>query len=107
MLMAGRRNGVRGQTRTKSFRLSFLIAYAARIGERLSAASSSVTAELQRDDRLLPVLAAQNRAADDTFMRLFPATVASALVAYDAIGSSAGRAAADTALLDIRDSIAG
>jgi len=107
MLLAGRRNGVRGQTRTKSFRLSFLIAYAARIGERLSAASSSVTAELQRDDRLLPVLAAQNRAADDTFMRLFPATVASALVAYDAIGSSAGRAAADTALLDIRDSIAG
>ena len=85
--------------------LSFLIAYAARIGERLSAASSSVTAELQRDDRLLPVLAAQNRAADDTFMRLFPATVASALV-HDAIGSSAGRAAADTALLDIRDSIA-
>jgi hypothetical protein len=40
-------------------------------------------------------------------MRLFPTTVASALVAYDAIGSSAGRAAADAALLDIRDSIAG
>jgi hypothetical protein len=107
MLLAGRRNGVRGLTRIKSFRLSFLIAYAARIGERLSAASSSATAELQRDDRLLPVIAAQSRAADETFMRLFPATAASALVAYDAVGSSAGRAAADTALLDIHDSIAG
>lgn len=107
MLLAGRCNDVRGQTRTKSFRLSFLVAYAARIGERLSAASSSVTAQLQRDGRLLPVLAARNSAADETFRRLFPATVASALVAYDPVGSSAGRAAADTALLDIRDSIAG
>lgn len=107
MLLAGRRNGVRGQTRTKSFRQSFLIAYAARIGERLSSASSSVTAELQRDGRLLPVLAAHNCVANEMFMRLFPATVDKALVAHDAVGSSAGRAAADTALLDVRDSIAG
>ncbi|WP_264000341.1 DUF2786 domain-containing protein [Mycolicibacterium vanbaalenii] len=108
MLVAGRHHGVRGQTRTKSFRLSFLVAYAARIGERLSAASSSATAELQRDDRLLPVLAARNRAADETFTRLFPADrVASPLVAYDPAGTGAGRAAADTAMLDVRDSIAG
>ncbi len=106
MLLAGRRHDVRGQTRTKSFRLSFLIAYANRIGDRLSGASSAVTAELGRDERLLPVLAARNRAADEAFTRLFPATVASPLVAYDPIGTSAGHAAADTAVLDVRDSIA-
>lgn len=107
MLSAGRRHDVRGQTRVKSFRLSFLVAYATRIGERLSAASSSVADELRRDERLLPVLAARNRAADETFTRLFPATVASPLVAYDPTGMTAGRAAADAAMLDVRDSIAG
>lgn len=107
MLVAGRQHDVRGQSRTKSFRLSFLVAYAARIGERLAATSSSVTEELQRDDRLLPVLAARNRAADEAFTRLFPRTVASPLTAYDTLGLGAGRSAADAAMLDVRDSIAG
>jgi hypothetical protein len=107
MLVAGRRHDVRGQSRTKSFRLSFLVAYATRIGERLAATSSSVTEELRHDDRLLPVLAARNRAADEAFDRLFPKTVASPLAAYDSVGLGAGRSAADTAMLDVRDSIAG
>lgn len=107
MLVDGRRLEVRGQSRTKSFRLSFLIAYAARIGERLTSATSSVTDELQRDERLLPVLAARNRAADEAFTLMFPRTVASPLSAYDSVGLSAGRSAADMASLDVRDSIAG
>ncbi|MGB2922534.1 MAG: DUF2786 domain-containing protein [Mycobacterium sp.] len=107
MLLAGRRHDVRGQSRTKSFRLSFLVAYATRIGERLAATSSSVTEELQRDDRLLPVLAARDRAVDEAFTRLFPKTVASPLSAYDTVGLGAGRSAADRAMLDVRDSIAG
>ncbi|WP_238994631.1 DUF2786 domain-containing protein [Mycolicibacterium chubuense] len=107
MLAAGRRHAVRGQTRTKSFRLSFLVAYGSRIGERLAAAGSSVTDEMRRDDRLLPVLAARNRAADEAFSQLFPSTVASPLVGYDAVGTGAGLAAADTAVLDFRDAIAG
>jgi Protein of unknown function (DUF2786) len=107
MLVAGRRHDVRGQSRTKSFRHSFLVAYAARIGERLAATSTSVTEELRRDDRLLPVLAARNRAADETFDRLFPRTLASQLTAYDSAGLGAGRSAADRAMLDVRDSIAG
>jgi hypothetical protein len=106
MLVAGRSHGVRGQTRTKSFRLAFLVAYAARINERLDAASSSATAEMQRDERLLPVLAARNRAADEAFARLFPTAVGTPLVAYDSVGTDAGRAAADTAVLDVRDAIA-
>lgn len=107
MLVAGRHHAIQGQARTKSFRLSFLVAYASRIGERLNDASSAVTAELERDHRLLPVLAARNRAADEAFTRLFPETVASTLQAYDQVGLGAGRAAADTAMLDVRDSIAG
>lgn len=108
MLVAGRQHGVRGQSRTKSFRLSFLVAYASRIGERLTATSSTVTDELQRGDRrLLPVLAAQNSAADAEFARLFPRTVASALVGYDSVGLGAGRSAADMAMLDVRYEIAG
>jgi hypothetical protein len=107
MLVSGRRHGVRGQARTKSFRLSFLIAYAGRIGERLEAASSSVTEKLRRDDRLLPVLAARNRAADEAFTRLFPKAIASPLAAYDAVGLGAGCSAADEAMLDVRQSIAG
>ncbi|KUI23035.1 hypothetical protein AU195_17300 [Mycobacterium sp. IS-1496] len=106
MLVAGRLHGVRGQTRTKSFRLAFLVAYAARIGERLAAASSSATTEMQRDERLLPVLAARNRVADEAFARLFPTAVGTSLVAYDSVGTDAGRAAADTAVLDVRDAIA-
>lgn len=107
MMVAGRRHEVRGQSRTKSFRLSFLVAYAARIGERLSFTNASVTNELRRDDRLLPVLAARNRAADEAFTRLFPKTVASPLVAYDAAGLGAGRSAADMATLEVRESLAG
>ena len=97
----------RSASTTKSFRLSFLVAYAARIGERLDATSSSVTEELRFENRLLPVLAARNRAADEAFTRMFPRTAASSLTAYDYLGSGAGRSAADTAMLDVRGSIAG
>jgi hypothetical protein len=107
MLSAGRRLDVKGQSRAKSFRHSFLVAYAIRIGERLTATTSSVTDELRRDDRLLPVLAARDRAAEEAFTRLFPRLIDSPLTGYDYVGLDAGRAAADTAMLDVRASIAG
>ncbi len=75
MLQAGRHVGSGGQSRTRSFRHSFLVAYATRIGERLEGTSASVTADIQRDSRLLPVLAANSRAADELTDRLFPSTV--------------------------------
>ncbi len=43
-----------------------------------------------RDVRLLPVLVARNRAADEAFNRLFPRTVASPLTGYDSLGSAPG-----------------
>jgi Protein of unknown function (DUF2786) len=107
MLSAGRRQNGNRHTRTRSFRQSFLVAYAQRIGERLEAASASVTAEVAWDGRLLPVLAANSRAADELTDRLFPLTTARSVSASDAAGLVAGRVAADMAVLDMRDAIAG
>jgi hypothetical protein len=106
MLAAGRQAGGRGHTRTRSFRQSFLVAYATRIGERLDNTNATVTAEVG-DSRLLPVLAARSRAADDLADRLFPAKVRRQISASNSAGWGAGRVAADLALLDVRGSIAG
>jgi Protein of unknown function (DUF2786) len=106
MLAAGRQAGSRGHTRTRSFRQSFLVAYATRIGERLDTTNATVTAAVD-DSRLLPVLAAQSRAADDLADRLFPAKVRRQVSASNGAGWNAGRVAADLALLDVQGSIAG
>jgi hypothetical protein len=106
MLAAGSGANGRGQTRTRSFRQSFLVAYATRIGERLDATNASVTAEVN-DSRLLPVLAARSRAADELIKRLFPSMVNRQVSVSDGAGWVAGRAAAELALLDVRRPIAG
>lgn len=107
MLSAGRPQNGNRHIRTRSFRQSFLVAYAQRIGERLASASASVTAEVKQDGRLLPVLAANSRAADELTDRLFPSMTPRSVSASDAAGCIAGRSAADLAVLDIRDAIAG
>ena len=107
MLSAGRRQSNNRHTRTRSFRQSFLVAYGQRIGERLDSASAAVTAEVKQDGRLLPVLAANSRAADELTDRLFPLTTPRSVSVSDAAGWDAGRAAADMAVLDTRDAIAG
>jgi uncharacterized protein DUF2786 len=106
MLAAGRQAGGRGHTRTRSFRQSFLLAYATRIGERLDTTNATVAAEVD-DSRLLPVLAARSRAADELTDRLFPSTVSRGISASNTAGWGAGRVAADLARLDVQDSIAG
>ncbi len=105
MLSAGRGGGA--QARSRSFRHSFLVAYAQRIGERLDSASASVTAEVERDGRLLPVLAASSRATEEFTERLFPSTLPRSVAVSNGAGWGAGRAAANMEVLDIRDSIAG
>jgi hypothetical protein len=104
---AGRRSGSGAQTRTRSFRQSFLVAYAQRIGERLDSTSASVTEEIKQDARLLPVLAASSRAADELVNKLFPSMTARSVSVSNGAGWGAGRAAADMAVLDVRGSIAG
>jgi hypothetical protein len=107
MLRAGRQISSHGQSRTRSFRQSFLLAYATRIGERLDDTRASVTTAAEHDARLLPALAAGNRAADELTNRLFPSITHRPLAVSNGAGWVAGRAAADLAHLDVRDEIAG
>ncbi|HTI25423.1 MAG TPA: hypothetical protein VL652_30825 [Kutzneria sp.] len=58
--------GRSGQSRSRSYRHSFLVAYAGRIGERLAEAAESVVAA--HDDRLLPVLVDRRKAVAELFL---------------------------------------
>ncbi|SFB45423.1 Protein of unknown function [Amycolatopsis marina] len=101
MLLAGRDAGRAGQSRLRSFRHAFLLAYAARIGERLREADR-VSTEQVRDERLLPVLARREQEVERLFTDLFPRTVARRTTASNPEGWGAGRAAADAADLGVR-----
>ncbi|MFJ9061899.1 DUF2786 domain-containing protein [Streptomyces sp. NPDC102409] len=104
---AGQRAG--GRKRTKTFRQSFLMAYAQRLGSRLAADTARVTAAAgsggsgsDGSDRgpgaLLPVLAARDVAVTDTAERMFPRTTTTRLRgATDVEGWTHGTAAADRA----------
>ncbi|MFJ8869078.1 DUF2786 domain-containing protein [Streptomyces sp. NPDC102473] len=107
---AGQRAG--GRKRTKTFRQSFLMAYAQRLGSRLAADTARVTAAAGSEgsgsdgsdgsDRgsgaLLPVLAARDVAVTDTAERMFPRTTTTRLRgATDVEGWTHGTAAADRA----------
>ncbi|MFE3250843.1 DUF2786 domain-containing protein [Streptomyces sp. NPDC059209] len=102
-----------GRRRTKTFRQSFLMAYAHRIGERLAAAAERVTADAagaeaagdggatrtaDEGGRLLPVLAARDMAVADRAERMFPRTVRTRVRGVtDGEGWAHGTAAADRA----------
>ncbi|MFJ5999575.1 DUF2786 domain-containing protein [Streptomyces sp. NPDC092370] len=82
-----------GRKRTKTFRQSFLAAYAHRIGTRLTAA-----AETEVTDDLLPVLASREVAVTGRLDRMFPQTTTTRLRgASDAAGWTEGAQAADRA----------
>lgn len=86
--------------RTKDFRQSFLVAYAARIRQRLAAASGEAVREAAAEVRTaLPVLAARELAVDDAADRMFPATTSHRLRGRDIDGWQLGAAAADRAEL--------
>ncbi|MFB7274022.1 DUF2786 domain-containing protein [Streptomyces sp. NPDC056244] len=92
-----------GRKRTKTFRQSFLMAYAHRIGERLAEATERTTREASASDEgegggLLPVLAARDVAVTDRTDRMFPETVATRVRGVtDAEGWHHGTSAADAA----------
>ncbi|MFF4356300.1 DUF2786 domain-containing protein [Streptomyces sp. NPDC001604] len=82
-----------GRRRTKTFRQSFLAAYAHRIGTRLAAA-----AETQVTDDLLPVLASREVAVTTHTDRMFPETTTTRLRGVsDEAGWTEGAQAADRA----------
>jgi hypothetical protein len=89
-----------GTSRTRSFRRSFLISYAVRIGERLEEASARAH-DPAEDSRLLPVLANRSRIVEETFQAMFSHTVQRSTSVTNGAGWHAGRAAADRANLAI------
>lgn len=90
-----------GTSRTRSFRQSFLLSYANRIGERLTEADTTAR-EAADDPRLLPVLADRSEAVEAEFERMFGDTVAKSVSVSNGRGWEAGRAAADRADLGLR-----
>ncbi|TDD96023.1 DUF2786 domain-containing protein, partial [Jiangella asiatica] len=98
MLATGSRTSRFGTSRTRSFRHSFLLAYATRIGERLRETASRTEAATGSD--LVPVFAERSRAIDTLAGSLFPGTVRRrSFAAGNADGWGAGRSAADRAVL--------
>lgn len=93
------RNGSRA--RSQSFRASFYLAYAARIGERLAGVNEEVYAE-DGSRSALPVLRAKEDAVADFVESHYGDRLTTGGVrgGYDLAGHAAGRAAADRARLD-------
>jgi hypothetical protein len=101
MLRHGRRVDRRGASRTRSFRQSFLVAFAHRIGDRLRTATATAAAA-EGETRLLPVLRDHNERVDAAFDAMLPHVVQKTTSVSNGGGWEAGLAAADLALLDVR-----
>lgn len=99
MVAAGRSLGSRG--RERSFRQSFLVAFASRIGERLQDANQSAVDEARHrhGDDVLPVLANREQAAEAARTEAFPRLLKQRISTSNHTGWMAGRAAADAARL--------
>ncbi|HUP70057.1 MAG TPA: DUF2786 domain-containing protein [Acidimicrobiales bacterium] len=87
--------------RTRSFRSSFILAFAQRIGERLREATEGAVDDAREEygDRLLPVLVAHDEAVKAARDDAFPNLKKSGTITIDSAGWAAGRVAADMAHL--------
>ena len=104
----GRRGSAQAAAgRTRSYRQSFLVSFAVRIGDRLAEAVEAATesASVSRE-ALLPVLADRKAAAESALDAVFPTVRATKLSARDHAGWHDGRAAAESAQLDLHDPVA-
>jgi hypothetical protein len=100
------RAGPGARTRSRSFRSSFLMAYAHRIDQRLGEINAAVatTAAAEHDGSLLPVLAARDGAVDDVVAEVFGSLQTSVVRGgADAAGWARGTLAADLARLNLGD----
>ena len=101
--------GKAGRSRLRAFRQSFLVAFAVRIGERLTEAARAVLDEARHATdgtatadaaELLPVLAVRDEQVREAMHRVFPRTVRSLGSRVDSPeGWDSGRDAADQATL--------
>ncbi|WP_329275297.1 DUF2786 domain-containing protein [Streptomyces sp. NBC_01451] len=102
----------KGRNRTKTFRQSFLAAYAHKTGTRLAAAAAAETADAaaatQTTAPLLPVLATRDLAVTAHLDQMFPTTTTTRLRGVtDEAGWTEGTAAADRAALHARPRLPG
>ncbi|HSH23532.1 MAG TPA: DUF2786 domain-containing protein [Acidimicrobiales bacterium] len=97
----------RGRSRTRSFRMSFLVAYAQRIGQRLreSAEAAEVAATAEHGAGLVPVLARRDRAVDDVVGASFPRLRRHTVSVTNGAGWMAGTAAAELARLSPHEAV--
>ncbi len=92
--------GKAGRSRLKSFRQSFLVGYAVRIGERLAEASRAALDEVGDRAALLPVLASRDVEVRQARDRAFPSTTRGRGFRVASLeGWESGREAADEATL--------
>lgn len=96
MVAEGSHSTRTGTSRTRSFRQSFLVSYAKRIGERLEEAGVRAHDPVE-DERLLPVLAARSQVVEETFEKMFTKLTQKSATVSNGAGWEAGRAAADRA----------
>jgi len=106
MLAHGPQTDRHGRSRSRSFRQSFLLSYAARIAERLGDAAGGVVSAHAEPARLLPVLRSHDRRVADAMAETYPEVVTRGASVSDGAGWVAGRAAADGALFDIHERLA-
>ncbi|MFY1636608.1 DUF2786 domain-containing protein [Solwaraspora sp. WMMB335] len=107
MLRNGPQRGRGGQSTTRSFRQSFLEAYAVRIGQRLSAAAGEAGREAtaRTGTDLVPLLAARQEQVREATERLFPEMTGRMISGNNRSGWVAGTVAADQASLGARQPI--
>lgn len=89
-----------GRSRNKTFRQSFLSAFASRIGERLAEATAGAVSQESagRGTDLVPVLAAREQEVEQAVERMFPNLVSHAIrTSWDREDWAAGRTAAAAA----------
>ena len=106
MLAHGSRSDGWGTSRTRSFRRSFLLAYADRIGQRLRAAAAEVVRQTGDEKALVPVLRRHEAQVDAACADLFPhLSKGRRSSVSNAEGLAAGRAAADLASLNAHKNV--
>jgi len=105
MMKAGSRTDDYGRSRTRSFRQSFLTAYASRIGQRLAEATGTQTTKAATEPtggNLLPVLAARSEAVNEAVAAMFPKMTNHAVGSVThREGWFSGLSAADRAALNV------
>jgi hypothetical protein len=111
MMHAGSRTDGSGRSRTRSFRQSFLTAYASRIGQRLAETTGTETTKAATEPagrNLLPVLAARSEAVDEAVATMFPEMTNHVVGSVtNREGWFSGLSAADRAALHIGDELLG